>query len=41
MEADLDLPRKADAAKLALASRLWRETTLTVESIAARLHIGS
>ncbi len=32
---------KGDPAKLALAARLRRETTLTMEWIAARLHLGS
>jgi hypothetical protein len=32
---------KKDAAKMALAARLRRETTLTISEIAQRLHMGS
>jgi hypothetical protein len=32
---------KNDPAKLALAARLWRETTLTIRQIAQRLYLGS
>ncbi|MDA1276531.1 MAG: hypothetical protein O2960_21140 [Verrucomicrobia bacterium] len=39
--ADLSLRRKSDPAKLALANRLRRETILSVEAIAERLHLGS
>jgi hypothetical protein len=40
-EAQLREWRKSDAAKLALAARLRRETTLTVGWIANRLHLGT
>ncbi len=40
-EADLARRHKSDPAKLALAARLRRETTLTVKAIAARLHLGT
>jgi len=40
-EAQLVERRKSDAAKLALAARLRRETTLTVGWIANRLHLGT
>jgi len=40
-EAELARRRKGDPAKLALAARLRRETTLTMKWIAARLHLGS
>ena len=33
--------RKTDAAKLELAARLWRETTLSTKAIAAQVHVGS
>ncbi len=39
--ADLAQRRKSDPAKVALAARLRRETTLTIKAIAARLHLGS
>ncbi|MEI7732421.1 MAG: hypothetical protein WCO56_22815 [Verrucomicrobiota bacterium] len=39
-EADLERRHKSDPAKLALAVRLRRETTLTIKWIAARLHLG-
>ena len=32
---------KSDPAKLAIAARLRKETTLTIKSIAARLHLGT
>jgi len=40
-EAQLGERRKSDPAKLALAARLRRETTLTVGWIAHRLHLGT
>jgi hypothetical protein len=40
-EAQLVERRKSDPAKLALAARLRRETTLTVGWIAQRLHLGT
>jgi hypothetical protein len=40
-ESQLRERRKSDAAKLALAARLRRETTLTVAWIAHRLHLGT
>jgi hypothetical protein len=40
-EAELVERRKSDPAKLALAARLRRETTLTVGWIAQRLHLGT
>jgi hypothetical protein len=40
-EAELVERRKSDPAKLALAARLRRETTLTVGRIAHRLHLGT
>jgi REP element-mobilizing transposase RayT/DNA-binding transcriptional regulator YiaG len=40
-EGELKERRKGDPAKLALAARLRRETTLTMRQIAARLHMGS
>ena len=40
-EAQLGERRKSDPAKLALAARLRRETTLTVGWIANRLHLGT
>ncbi|SPE51856.1 hypothetical protein SBV1_1440046 [Verrucomicrobia bacterium] len=33
--------RKSDPAKLAIAARLRKETTLTVKGIAVRLHLGT
>lgn len=38
---DLAQRHKSDPAKIALAARLRRETTLTIKAIAARLHLGS
>ncbi|HWW01833.1 MAG TPA: hypothetical protein VNZ64_19190, partial [Candidatus Acidoferrum sp.] len=38
---DLQEHPKTDAAKLAMAVRLRRETTLTIREIAERLHLGS
>ena len=38
---DLDQRAKGDPAKLALAARLRRETTLTIRQIAERLRLGS
>ncbi len=40
-EADLARRHKSDPAKLELATRLRRETTLTVKAIAAPLHLGT
>jgi hypothetical protein len=40
-EADLRARRKSDPAKLALAARLRRETTLSLKGIAARVHLGT
>jgi AraC-like DNA-binding protein len=40
-EAELEQRPKSDAAKMALAARLRRETTLTIGEIAQRLHMGS
>ena len=39
-EAELAQRRKGDPAKLELAARLRRETTLTIRQIAQRLHMG-
>jgi len=40
-EADLLSRRKSDPDKLAIATRLRRETTLSMKAIASRLHLGS
>ena len=40
-EADLVSRPKGDPAKLAIAMRLRRETTLSIKAIAARLHLGT
>ncbi len=40
-EAGLSQGAKVDAGKLALAARLRRETTLTIQQIADRLHMGT
>lgn len=40
-EADLVARRRNDPAKLELAARLRRETTLTIKAIAARVQLGS
>ena len=40
-EGELKQRQKGDAEKLAIATRLRRETTLTVRQIAERLHTGS
>ena len=40
-EADWVSRRKHDPAKLAIAQRLRKETTLSVKQIAARLHLGT
>ena len=40
-KADLTQKAKLDPSKLALAARLRRETTLTIQQIADRLHMGS
>jgi hypothetical protein len=41
VEADLSRPPNSAPAKLALATRLRRETTLTIKEIAARLKLGT
>ena len=40
-EADLSSRAKSDPGKLALAARLRRETTMTIQEIADRLQMGS
>jgi hypothetical protein len=40
-ESDLGSRRKSDPSKLALATRLRRETTLPIKSIAARVQLGT
>jgi hypothetical protein len=40
-ESDLKKKSKSDPAKLALAARLRRETTLTLRWVATRLRLGS
>ena len=40
-EADLAQRRKSAPEKLAMASRLRRETTLSIKTLAARMHLGS
>jgi len=40
-EGDLTRRRKGDPEKMALAARLWRETTLTIPQIAQRVHLGT
>ena len=40
-EADLARRSKTDAAKVALAARLRKETTMTIRQIAERLHMGT
>jgi len=40
-EADLAARRKNDPLKLAIAARLWKETTLSLKPIAARVHLGT
>jgi hypothetical protein len=40
-ESDLALRRKQDPGKLQIASRLRKETTLSVRQIAERLHLGT
>ena len=40
-EADLSQQPKSDPAKLALAARLRRETTLTRPALAVRLHLAT
>ena len=40
-EKDLQLRRKGDPAKLALAGRLRKETTLSIRDIAARVGLGT
>ncbi len=39
-EKDLEARPKSDSLKLALAARLWQQTTLSVKQIAERLHLG-
>jgi len=40
-EEELARRRKGDPGKMALERRLRRETTLTVQALAARLHLGT
>jgi putative transposase len=40
-EAELVMRRKSDPNKLAIAARLRKETTLTIKSIAAKVHLGT
>ena len=40
-ESELAIRRKSDPAKLAIAARLRKETTLTLKAIAERLHLGT
>ncbi len=40
-EADVAQRRKSAPEKLAIASRLRRETTLSIKTIAARMHLGT
>ena len=40
-EGDLTERRKSDPAKLAIAARLRKETTLPIKGIAARMHLGT
>jgi hypothetical protein len=40
-EADLAARRKSDPDKLVIAARLRKETTLTIKSIAAKVHLGT
>ena len=40
-ETELANRRKSDPAKLAIAARLRKETTLSIKSIAARVHLGT
>ena len=40
-EAELAWRRKSDPAKLGIAVRLRKETTLAIKGIAARLHLGT
>jgi hypothetical protein len=40
-ETDLASRPKTDPAKLALAARLRKETTLSIKAIAARAHLGT
>ena len=40
-QADLQLRLKKDPAKLRIAARVRRETTLSIKELAARLHLGS
>jgi hypothetical protein len=37
----LAMSRKSDPAKLAIGARLRQQTTLSIKSIAARLHLGT
>ncbi|SPE54350.1 hypothetical protein SBV1_1850005 [Verrucomicrobia bacterium] len=41
MSRDDGRENKSDPAKLAIAARLRKETTLTVKAIAVRLHLGT
>ena len=40
-ETDFRTRRKSDPAKLEIAARLRRETTLSIKAIAARVHLGT
>jgi hypothetical protein len=40
-ERDLRSRRKSDPAKLAIAARLRRETTLSIKTVARRLHLST
>ena len=40
-ERDLMMKRKNDPDKLAIATRLRRETTLSIKAMAARVHLGT
>jgi REP-associated tyrosine transposase len=40
-QSDLATRRKSDPGKLAIAARLRKETTLTIKSIATRVHLGT
>ena len=41
LESDLAFRRKSDPAKLGIAARLRRETTLSIKTIASRVHLGA
>ena len=40
-EAELEARRKGDPAKLAIAARLRKETTLSLKAIASLVHLGA